>query len=231
MSPYDRLRGLIVTGRLAPGTRLIETELARRLNVSRTPIREAVQRLGHEGLAQAVGAGAKTQMAVAPVTQPDLMDLFAIIGALEGVAGRGVGTLTRAARAALAADLAGRNADFAAECKARPRNFTRFFAAHDAFHTRFVERCASGRLRDLIEAVRPQVKRYELIYAHAVGPDFGESLREHRAIVAAVRAGNADAAERAMRRNWSNSARRLAGSAAATPLTALGDYRASDTGL
>jgi DNA-binding GntR family transcriptional regulator len=223
---YDRLRALIVAGRIAPGTRLIETEFARRLHVSRTPVREAMRRLAHEGLAHVVGSGAKTQMAVAPVTRSDLIDLFAIIGALEGVAGRGVETLDRKARGVLAAELADQNAAFETQCKARPRDFSRFFAAHDAFHTRFVERCASDRLRHLVDAVRPQVKRYELIYAHAVGQDFGDSLREHRAIVAAFRSGDPDQTELAIRSNWSNSARRLAAGAALTPLPALGDYRA-----
>jgi DNA-binding GntR family transcriptional regulator len=222
---YDRLRALIVSGRIAPGTRLIETEFARRLHVSRTPVREAMRRLAHEGLAHVVGSGAKTQMAVAPVTRSDLIDLFSIIGALEGVAGRGVEAFGRTARGALAAELSERNAEFEAQCKAQPRDFTRFFAAHDAFHSRFVERCASDRLRQLVNAVRPQVKRYELIYAHAVGRDFGDSLREHRAIIAALRSGDADAAEQAIRLNWSNSARRLSGGAASTALHALGDYR------
>src|SRR5687767_5473387 len=87
---YARLRALIVAGRIAPGTRLVETEFAQRMAVSRTPVREAIRRLAHEGLAQVVSAGAKTQVAVAPATVADLIDLFAIIGALEGVAGRGV---------------------------------------------------------------------------------------------------------------------------------------------
>src|SRR5688572_20781185 len=81
---YARLRSLIVAGRIAPGARLVETEFARRLAVSRTPVREAMRRLAQEGFATVVGSGAKTQMAVAPATLADLQDLFAIIGALEG---------------------------------------------------------------------------------------------------------------------------------------------------
>ena len=72
---YDHVRGLIVSGRIAPGTRLVETELARTLAVSRTPVREAIRRLAQEGLANAVGTGAKLQVAVAPATVADLLDL------------------------------------------------------------------------------------------------------------------------------------------------------------
>ncbi|MFB6240160.1 MAG: GntR family transcriptional regulator, partial [Gemmatimonadota bacterium] len=46
---YTRLRELIVRGQLAPGSRIIETDVAERLGVSRTPVRSALQRLEQEG--------------------------------------------------------------------------------------------------------------------------------------------------------------------------------------
>jgi len=225
---YARLRALIVAGRIAPGSRLVEVELAHRMAVSRTPVREAIRRLAHEGLAQVVGAGARTQMAVAPATVADLIDLFAIIGALEGVAGRGVERLAAAERRLLARDLTALNARFSKRAKDRTRDPERFFDSHDAFHARFVERCASDRLRQLIGAVRPQVKRYELLYATAVGSDFSSSLGEHRRIISAMKSGTADQVERAVRLNWSNSAARLSAVLASAAVGALGSYRSSD---
>jgi len=222
------MRALIVTGRVAPGTRLVETELARRLAVSRTPVREAIRRLAHEGLARVVGRGAKTQIAVAPATVADLIDLFSIIGALEGLAGRGAERLSKTERRELAAELAELNSTFDSLARARPRDYDRFFAAHDAFHARFVERCATERLRQLIDAVRPQVKRYELLYATAVGRDFSESLREHQAIISAFRSGTAGNVENAIRINWSNSARRLSQGLRSAAWTAVGDFRAAE---
>ena len=50
-SAYEALRVLILSGELKPGERLVERELARRVNVSRTPLREALQRLERDGLA------------------------------------------------------------------------------------------------------------------------------------------------------------------------------------
>jgi len=170
------------------------------------------------------------QVAVAPATVADLIDLFAIIGALEGVAGRGVERLSGAQRQALARDLTALNARFAKVAKARLRDAERFFDSHDAFHSRFVERCASDRLRNVIDAIRPQVKRYELLYAAAVGRDFSSSLREHRAIISAIRTGTVDQVERAIRLNWSHSARRLSAGLASVTVSALGDYRISDMG-
>ena len=221
---YDHVRGLIVSGRIAPGTRLVETELARTLAVSRTPVREAIRRLAQEGLANAVGTGAKLQVAVAPATVTDLLDLFAIIGALEGLAGRGLAALERGERLALARNLGARNDRFA-RLSRRPLRTPEFFDSHDAFHSAFVERCASDRLRQLIEAVRPQVKRYELLYATAVGTSFNASLQEHRSIIAAMAAGDPDRVERAVRRNWSMSAKRLAQGVSGRPANRLGDYR------
>jgi DNA-binding GntR family transcriptional regulator len=222
---YGRLRSLIVAGHISPGTRLVETEFAQRLMVSRTPVREAIRRLMHEGLAHVVGAGAKTQIAVAPATVADLIDLFGIIGALEGLAGRGVGALAPGDRQALARDLAALNARFARRVKNRQRDPEKFFESHDAFHARFVERCASDRLRQLIGAVRPQVKRYELLYAGAVGRNFSASLREHRRIISAIRTGTADQVERAVRLNWHNSAARLSAGLASAGVGVLGSYR------
>ena len=221
---YGRLRAMIVSGRIAPGTRLVEIELAERLSVSRTPVREAIRRLAHEGLAQVMRVGAKTQMAVAPATAADLIDLFWIIGALEGVAGRGVARVTPPERRSLAAELSELNETFASHSRACSRQPDAFFESHDAFHTRFVERCASARLRSLIAGVRPQVKRYELLYADAVGADFSSSLREHRAIIAAIRTGTVDQVEHAIRRNWSNSAARLSAGLTSV-LPSIGDYR------
>lgn len=225
---YGRLRALIVSGRIAPGTRLVETEFASRMAVSRTPVREAIRRLAQEGLAEIVSAGAKTHIAVAPATVADLIDLFAIIGALEGVASRGVETLAAAERRALAGDLAKLNTAFARLAKSRLRHSEKFFDAHDAFHALIVNRCGSHRLRLLIEAVRPQVKRYELLYATAVGTDFSASLREHQRIIAAVRSGTVDAVERAVRLNWSNSAVRLTKGLGAAAVATLGNYRSEN---
>lgn len=222
---YARLRALIVAGRMAPGTRLIEAEVADQLEVSRTPVREAIRRLAHEGFATVINAGAKTKVAVAPATVTDLLDLFAIIGALEGVAGRGVVRQAPAERRALAADLVRLNDRFGRLAASGRRGSEEFFESHDAFHATLVTRCATERVALLIAGVRPQVKRYELLYATAVGTDFGPSLREHRAIIAAVRSGSAGEVERAVRLNWSNSAARLAAGVAATPIAALGSYR------
>src|SRR5258705_7633304 len=85
---YRRLRELIVGGRLAAGARLIETELAGRLGVSRTPVRAALLRLAQEGYILSPGAGRRARPAVAAPTPADAAELFNIIAGNEGLAPR-----------------------------------------------------------------------------------------------------------------------------------------------
>src|SRR5437899_12486779 len=83
---YQQLRELIVWGRLAPGSRVIESDVAERLGVSRTPVRSALHRLQQEGYIVGVGRGREHRLTVAPLTHEDARDLFSIIGAIEALA-------------------------------------------------------------------------------------------------------------------------------------------------
>lgn len=82
---YDALRGEIVSWRLAPGTELAEVELAARLGVSRTPVREALGRLAAEGLAV---AGRGRTLVVSTLDATDVTHLFELREALETQAAR-----------------------------------------------------------------------------------------------------------------------------------------------
>ena len=83
---YERLRELIIDGRLAPGTRIVETDVAARLGVSRTPVRGALQRLQQEGFVVDSPTLQQTRPTVAPLTSEDARELFLLVGALEGLA-------------------------------------------------------------------------------------------------------------------------------------------------
>lgn len=209
---YDRLRQLIVRGRLPPGDRVTEADVAARLDVSRTPAREALRRLHREGLlvASGGGRGAQMRLAVAPITRAGVEELYQLAGVVEGVAARAVERLSVAERRALAAALSAAERAFRAEARRRPLDFDRLFERHDAFHRTLLDRCAGPETRAVLEAVRPRLDRYEWFYAPLIGPDFHETYAEHDAIIDAVRAGDPDAAERAMRANWWSGAERLA---------------------
>ena len=85
---YRRVRELIVAGRLAPGAPLIETDLSRRLGVSRTPVRAALQRLHSEGFVAASRSGQMLRAFVSPLTADDMREVFLMVGSLESVAAR-----------------------------------------------------------------------------------------------------------------------------------------------
>ena len=80
---YDRIKQDIIAGRLQPGEPLFEEELAQRLQVSRTPVREALRRLHHEGLARIVpNKGAFVRV----LTPRDIREIYELRQALESFA-------------------------------------------------------------------------------------------------------------------------------------------------
>ena len=79
-----RLRQRIIEGQLLPGTKLNERELSEQLEVSRTPLREAIKMLAAEGLVELLpNRGA----VVASLSEQDIVDTFEVIAGLEGQSG------------------------------------------------------------------------------------------------------------------------------------------------
>jgi DNA-binding GntR family transcriptional regulator len=206
---YARLRELIVDGLLAPGSRIVETEIATRLGVSRTPVREALQRLLQEGFViDALGAQ-QSRLTVAPLTREDVHELLTVVGALEGLAARHAASLTDEAREGLARALRDANRDFHRAARAVPIDHERLYEADERFHRRIVEAGAGPRLQALYEAVKPQAERYIRMYISLLTDDIEASVAEHDAIAAAVVEGRSDDAERAVETNWRHAAERL----------------------
>ena len=207
---YEYLRDLIVRGQIAPGTRLVEVDIAARLEVSRTPVRAALQRLQQEGYILLAPGLQQARPVVAPLTQGDGRELFHIVAELEGLAARGAAELAPAPRRALVADLRALNQDFgAAAADARP-DHARLQSLDEQFHARYVDAGAGPRLAALHAAVKPQAQRYERLYVSMLVNQIPTSVAEHDAIVRAIRAGDPDAAQQAVRTNWRNAAERLA---------------------
>lgn len=208
-TPYDRVRGLIVRGVIPAGARLVELDVAERLGISRTPAREAIQRLHQDGLLMPTKAGPRTQFVVTPLTLDDMTDLYAIMAALEGTSARRVGTLGKPARRELGARIKEANDRFVAIGKQKNHDYNKLFELHNQFHEVLVEATGTPILRSLIDRIRPHVDRYEYMYAPAVGPDYSATFAEHAEIVRAVRDGTGASAEAAVRANWLNGADRL----------------------
>src|ERR1035437_9930668 len=100
---FQRIRDLIVHGRLAPGTWIVEADLCDHLNMSRTPVRGALYLLQREGYVIEHRNFSKSRMIVAPLTKEDANELYPIIGRIEGLAGRRAAALLQSERDELAA--------------------------------------------------------------------------------------------------------------------------------
>lgn len=207
---YDRLREWIVFGRLAPGTRVIESALAERLGTSRTPVRSALHRLQQEGYVVAHRGGARTVLSVAPLTREDGRELFWIVGELEGLAAHRVAEQDAEARRRICEALLRINDELLAASRGSPPDTARIFDLHTRFHQTYVDACAGARVRAMHGSVKPQAERYRRLYSTAQGGHIAESLDEHEVIVRAIREGDAAAAEHAVKANWRNAADRLA---------------------
>jgi DNA-binding GntR family transcriptional regulator len=181
------------------------------LGVSRTPVREALHRLRQEGLLIEVGGGSglRGRLAVAPLQRERMEELFALAGAIEALAVRGLSKVPAARREELARRLEEIEHAFHAEAGRPAPEYDRLFEQHQAFHRELVEAAAGPETRAVLRTIKPQMDRYEWFYAPMAGPDFTPTRREHAAIVQAVRQGDPRELEDAVRANWLNAAQRL----------------------
>lgn len=206
---YEQLRELIVKGRLAPGSRIVESEIANRLGVSRTPVRSALHRLQQEGYI-ASGDGVREQrLAIAPLTQGDARELFQIVGQLEGLAARCAAELPAPLRTDLVRTLQRLNAELAEAARVPRPDQLRIFEIDNAFHRAYVAGAAGPRLLALHDAIKPQSERYIRLYISSLVDEIVTSVAEHAVIIRQIKTGDALAAQSAVDTNWRNAALRL----------------------
>jgi DNA-binding GntR family transcriptional regulator len=192
------LRGLILDGDLRPGTRLGEVELADRLGVSRTPVREALSRLAAEGLVEIVpNRGAR----VATWTVAELEGVFDLRASLEP-------QLTGFAAARATPDDADALDELAERmlevgCPGPGQDLDALVPLNRAFHDRLIALADHPALATALAAAihPPIVVRNFHTYDEA---SLRRSLAHHAEIVAAVRAGDAEWARAVMTAHISN---------------------------
>ena len=207
---FKRVRDLIVHGKLAPGSWIVEGDLCDHLNMSRTPVRGALYLLQREGYILESRNGSKSRMIVAPLTKDDANELYPIIGRIEGLAGRRVSALAQAEREALAAELKQINGKLAQIAQDRGYNGPGIFDLDHEFHRVLVTAGSGPRLTTLHRAIEPQTERYWRLYASSIIGELHVSVAEHEEIIAALLAGDPDRLERALCTNWENGCKRLA---------------------
>ncbi len=185
-----RLRERIFAGELAPGSFIDEVALCAAMEISRTPLREALKVLTAEGL---VRHEPRRGCFVNEVTERDLDEIFPVIALLEGRCAR------EAALAASDADIAALEAlheRLAAHAKAGRIN--EYYETNFVIHEALITLAGNRWLAQVIGDLRKILKLSRLQSLHAPGR-IGQSLSEHMAVFAALRARDADGAEVAMR--------------------------------
>lgn len=183
-----RLRAAIVAGDLPPKTRLMEPELAKRLSVSRTPLREAIRQLEAEGLLATIP---RVGAFVTEVTPRDIEDTYAIRAVLEGLAARQAAENPDPAKAILFRTIL-------AELAKKTADYREYHEAAGRFHDVVFVVSGNQRLQALYHALTHQVARLRTL-SLAVSKRPEVSLREHRRIAAAILRGKGPEAERLMR--------------------------------
>jgi DNA-binding GntR family transcriptional regulator len=180
----DRVRDAIFNGTYAPGAQLREVELSEALGVSRGPVREALLRLEREGLVRSEWHRGATVTALSP---PDVSELDSLRGALEHLAVQQV--VAHASEEDLAAvEQAARRMD-------RAEDEHEMVHCDIAFHDAVFAAARHERLEQAWQAIRSQVHLF-LLTRIGVSSDGYLALipDEHRALVAALRARDAEAA-------------------------------------
>jgi DNA-binding GntR family transcriptional regulator len=214
---YNQLRELIIRGRLAPGERAGELEIALRLGVSRTPAREALARLAREGFLVPATAGRRTELIVAPLSLATMTELWQVIGGLEGIALLHVTAMGRDSRRQLAAAMAEVNDELTAAVGRRLRDIDRIAELQTEFHVCFMDACAGPYLRSVYDTVRPHVQRYEWAFCANKRARYKPSLTEHGVIIDAVARGDGETARRLVEEHWAEAAKRTAVLIASAP--------------
>ncbi|MBD3309249.1 FCD domain-containing protein [candidate division KSB3 bacterium] len=190
---YDQIGQWLLDGIFQPGEALIETELAARLGISRTPVREALQQLAQEGLVEMVP---RRGAFVRRVTLQDIEELFVIREAIEGIAARLAATKADADQLQRFAELfeaADREPD-------ETRRQTLYEEAGDDFHAYILESCGNTRIIEIIGTYKVLLQKERQIAANIPGR-IDRSSQEHRAILHALQQRDPDLAERAMRQH------------------------------
>ncbi len=186
----DTLRQDIFNGILAPGAFVDETTLCLRLQISRTPLREALKVLTAEGL---VRHEPRRGCFVNEVTELDLDEIFPVIALLEG-------------RCAHDAALHASDADLAAlevlherlQKAARSKRIVDYYETNYAIHEAIITLANNRWLAQVIGDLRKILKLARLQQLRAPGR-LEQSLNEHLAVFAALKARDAQGAEVAMR--------------------------------
>jgi DNA-binding GntR family transcriptional regulator len=184
----EEIRRRIIDGAYSPGQRVFEDQIAADLDVSRNPVREALQALAGEGF---IELEPRRGARVAVVSQTRAGELFEVREVLEGL------VASLAATRRTDADVAAMRAVVKDGCDAAERgNLIALPALNTRFHTLLATTARNAMLAETIEHLRHLI---EWIYSQRIAQRAPRSWQEHSQIVDAIASGDPDTAERVAR--------------------------------
>jgi len=190
----EQLRGAVISGRLAPGSRLIERELIDMLGVSRTVVREALRQLQSEGL---VAEDAKKGLVVRELTETEARHLYAIRALLEGLAARFFVENADEARVRKLGDALEKTAE--AYSRGDPKRILR---AKTVFYDNLFAGAASDTLSGMLAMLHARISRWRALglgHPRRSPKRSRESVESLRSLLRAIEARDAARAEAIMR--------------------------------
>ncbi|UOQ45481.1 GntR family transcriptional regulator [Halobacillus salinarum] len=186
---YQILRLAIRNLKLLPGKTILEREIAEVLGMSRTPVREALIRLQTEGVVNLIP---RKGFKIEPIEERDLREIYEVVEMLEGLAAK-LATNTTSEEEIL-------NLEWLIEQQEKAINekdLEEWARLDNLFHFKIIEFAENKRLSNVIEVHADQLYRARLLTINKRPLPF-QSIVEHRAIVACMRARNGDAAQASM---------------------------------
>ncbi len=198
---YQQMRQRILENKWVPGFRALEQELAEQLQMSRTPVREALLRLQDEGLVDVIP---RHGMRVLPVSAVDMGEIYQVLASLESLAAQ-----LAAGTKPTEEDLAPlENACEAMSLALQAGDLDAWARADDQFHTQLVLLSGNRILTDTVMRFRDRAHRARL-FTLRLRPLPEGSTREHRRLLDAIAAGDADLALKLHREHRDNSRQQL----------------------
>ena len=192
---FNTLREAILRGDLKPGERLMELQLAAKLGVSRTPIREAIRMLEQEGLAITIP---RRGALVAGMTEKDMEDVLQIREALDILAAQiACEKMSEEELNRLEAAMY----DF--EHCTREGDVKKLAEADVRFHDVIYAATGNPKLVYLLSNLREQIYRYRVEYLKDE-QNYPRLIAEHQAIVDCLRAGDQELLQKSMRTHIDN---------------------------
>lgn len=186
---YHIIKDLVLNRNLAPGEKLNENELARALEISRTPIREALRRLEGEGLVEIVP---RRGVFVTRIRMSDVVEIYDLRKLLEGFAARRAAELQEATRIKQLKEVL-------AEYKAvvNGGDHAEIIKVDNCFHRTLAQASNNSRLGQMLDSIRGQLGILKTRSVTILGRAERSYLQKEQ-VVDAIVAGRADEAEKLM---------------------------------